>query len=308
MVVNQNKIFILGAGSSVEYGLPTWSSLNKLIEDYLVKNPDSEFKSEILNWISLVGVGKKYDTIDKCIYEESTSRKYKENGTLIENKIFDILEEIFRKIYKENDFWWISLLNEKIRKKSGINIGDIFFINYNYDSVLSNNILNFSYLTQKQRLIDRVRLDEIELISKKPEHYRIPCLYPHGRFEFGENNYLYERIDTIKNHDYTMSQWVSCYDGKEHTIAFSHPENNLYILGLGGGLKINLKKLIFQDNINIANIYITVRKEKNTPEKDYQKNKNEVIDFLVSHYGIQKEKVYVFNDCAELIEKCFSNN
>lgn len=306
--INENKIFILGAGASKEYNLPTWAELTLLIKDNLSKKETANFKKEILEWLSLVDT--KYETIDKCISEESKSKKYKENGQDIEFEIFRNLEEIFIKLSSKNEEWWISFLNERIKKQQGIDFGDIFFINYNYDSILSDNFLNFDYLSQKQRnWVDRERIETIRKIIFQHPTYKVKSLYPHWKFKKDRRWFLNEMIDTINAHDPGIPQTISCYDSHTHMIELGDPETSLYILGLGWWLKVNLKEnIIFENSSYISNIYITVRREKNIPEKDYQKRKNEVVDFLFSHYGIKKEKIYVFNDCKELIENCFPDN
>lgn len=80
-------ILILGAGASVDYGLPTWMGLDTLLTE-TVNDPKSTYKhkAEIVNWVNSVGKGRKYPTIDKCIQEESALNFSK--GHEIENEIF----------------------------------------------------------------------------------------------------------------------------------------------------------------------------------------------------------------------------
>jgi hypothetical protein len=64
-----NKVLILGAGSSVEYGLPLWKDLSFLIHEKINKDTENryKYKKEIVSWLNKVGEDKEYETIDRCI-------------------------------------------------------------------------------------------------------------------------------------------------------------------------------------------------------------------------------------------------
>jgi hypothetical protein len=307
---DKNKIFILGAGASFDYGLPVWDNLSSLIRNYLkdelVKN--NKLSKEILEWLDLIGEDKKYKTLDECIFHESSSDKYKENGQDIEFEIFRILKEIFTDLYDPTRISWIKNLNEKIRKKEGLDWNNIFFINYNYDSVLADNILNFNYLTKTEReRIYRERIQFLSRISSNQSFYKIPCLYPHGLFEYSDRGFLREESDTINSYDHTLLQATSCFHGKEHNIIF-HPTSggvDLYILGLSGGLKINLKKLIFNDNSKINNVFITIRPSASKTKQENDKMRKDIITFLKEKFNMQEENIKIYDDCISLIEGCF---
>ena len=96
-------ILILGAGASVDYGLPIWKDLDLLIRNKISKDSENyyKYKKEILAWIDKVGSEKVYQTIDQCIKDESVSPDYHTTGPEIENEIFLILKEIFIEAYQE---------------------------------------------------------------------------------------------------------------------------------------------------------------------------------------------------------------
>lgn len=306
----KNKIFILGAGASVDYGLPVWNDLSSLIKHYLdgEKGKDCQFKKEILEWLNFIGEDKQYKTLDECIYHESSALKYKENGQDIDFEIFRILKEIFSIRYKK-ELSWIKNLSEKIRKQDGIDWRDIFFVNYNYDSVLANNILDFSYLSKTEReRIHRERISDLDYIRNHASHEKIPCLYPHGLFEYSKRGFLHEESDTINSHyDGSVPEAVSCYHSKKHEISFSvHAHSvDLYILGLGGGLKTNLDNLVFDDVSKIKNIYITIKPNPNKTKQDNEKLRKEIIDFLKDKFDLEEENIRSYDDCVSLIENCF---
>lgn len=310
----KNKVFILGAGASVDYGFPVWNDLTLLIKNYLdgEKGKDAQYKKEILEWLDLIGEGedKKYRTLDECIYHESSSHSYKENGQDIELEIFRILKEIFSSLYDPKKISWIKNLNEKIRIKEGIDWNDIFFVNYNYDSVLANNILNFGYLPKTDReRIHRERIIDLDHVSQRADYQKIPCLYPHGLFEYSERGFLREESDTINSHDDSIPETVSCYHSKKHEIYFSTHSTSidLYILGVGGGLRVNLDNLIFNDISKIKNIYITIKPNPIKTKQENDKYEKETISFLKEKFNLSDKNIIMYEDCVSLIEGCFIN-
>lgn len=305
----KNKIFILGAGASVDYGLPVWSDLALLIKNYLEseKGRSNQYKKEILEWLDLIGEDKKYKTLDECIYNESSSSKYKENGQDIEFEIFRILKETFSTLYKK-EISWIKNLNEKIRKQEGVDWRNLFFINYNYDNVLADNILDFNYLSKTEReRIYRDRISNLDYIRHHQSYEKIPCLYPHGLFEYSDRGFLNEESDTINSHDDSIPKTVSCYHSKPHEINFSVNSQgvDLYILGLGGGLEINFNNMTFSDVSKIKNIHITIRPSPDRSKQENDKHKKDVIEFLKEKFNLPEENIKSHEDCISLIEDCF---
>lgn len=290
---NASNIFVLGAGASVDYGLPTWNELGTQIRER-INNDKSEryqYKKEMLDWVAKVGPEMKYSTIDECITKESVSKEYEQNGHEVENQIFQIMKDIFIEAYKPNDSGWIRKLNGKILHSKISFVKSLGFINYNYDAVLDNNFLDFTYLPAKHRLLNfKPSLVQLSTIN-------IDALHPHGYLftdsELG-SSHIYRFKETMKSSTPGLIDAVSCYESHPHSISNYSREANLYILGLGGGLQVNLDNIHFAPRVD--EIHVTIR--------DYAK-RDDITKYLSKKFEVPLAKVLVYDSCDELVEKCF---
>lgn len=287
----RNKIFILGAGASIDYGLPSWIKLNNLLIDKLDKGlKEYEYEKEIRNWISKVGESKKYATIDECINKESESEEFNHNGFYIEQQIFSLIKEVLDEEYKENKNGWIKILNENIKNNRELNLENrISFINYNYDNVLDKNLINYSYVSQKRR-----EADDREILENLSDVV-FPILYPHGTLVSEENYKLNKHIDTNKFEMHDISA-VTCHNTRKHTVKVSSSIGvDIFVLGLGGGLEVNLNNIIFSNTVK--KVYITVKDKNNT---------DRVKTYMSKRFSIPLENIFTFEDCEDLINKAFN--
>lgn len=293
-------MLILGAGASVEYGLPVWLELSGTIIEKLDKDLSQkyEYKEEIKAWLDKIGEEKQYSTLDECIQKESVTKEYHDNGEEIENEIFLILKEIFAEKYSDLDDGWINVLNDKILHQNTKKLENkIAFISYNYDDVLDKNYLNFNYLPSKHRRINyRPELDRLSEVSASVL-YAHGNLFPEEEFEYSSN--LERSINTIKSDDPYFVDAVSCYESKGHVVSSYYKDSKikLYILGLGGGLKINLGNIHFDPEV--TELHVTIRDEK---------SKKSILSFLSEKYGITESEIRVYASCKELIEKNFDED
>ena len=194
-------IFVLGAGASVEYGLPTWNDLAIQLNDELSRNLQSApislitgravEKETIEEALKIIGstIGNDGKTIDEAVYDYRDRDRRGDVDNLIFTKIALILVEKFRRFciskpqkqdhnynpdpryycdyYAPNGIKdnpnhllfnippksWIAILNKKLLgdenyinwSKSFEKISRCFFINYNYDAVLSTMLLSEIY-------------------------------------------------------------------------------------------------------------------------------------------------------------------
>lgn len=284
-----DNIFFLGAGASVEYGLPTWNDLTEKIKGELLSDRGDRFfhKKELLDWVEKSGEGKKYPTIDECIKKESTLNRAE--GDEIEIEMFSLIKEILAGAYKPNQDGWIQRLNHKILQK---NLESrIAIANFNYDDVLARNLLVFDHLAKRERRWDyNVRLKELA-------DSRLEVLYPHGNlFPVTGNEYpagIFQHIDTIKSGPDEPFNAVSCFDGKTHGFSWDYGGNiRVLILGLGGGMQINLPKV--ELGRKVTEVHVTIH----NPEK-----REETLKILQKMYPLAGFATYA--DCAELIEAVF---
>jgi len=289
-------IFVLGAGASADYGLPLWKGLDLLIKKKIDKDNGNvyQYKKETLDWIDKIGEDKEYKTLDQCITTESISDTYP-NGDDIEDQIFRMLREIFDEQYKKDALGWVRKLNNAILLNGAANIeNEIAFVNYNYDRVLEDLLLDYSYLHKKL-----IRNNYRERLSKFKDIV-VDVLYPHGNLyqkaELNLTSHTKRYIETVKSHDRSQVDAVSCYESREHSLHKSNYASKvkLYILGLGGGLEVNLK------NINLINpvseIHVTVND---------QSLRDGVLNFLTDKYKFSAAEIKIYNSCEELVEKCF---
>lgn len=290
--IGVEKIFILGAGASVDYGLPTWDDLRSLLEKRILETPKStyEHRIDLLNWLKLVGPNCKYQTIDQCIEKESLVH---DKGHEVENQLFLIMKDLFDEIsQKKANEGWIGLLNRKILKNRDLRLErQIAFVNYNYDNILDNYFLNFSNLHEKERRLKYKR--GLKQLSGSP----IDALYPHGNFYSPrENSPMTKHIETMKSEDPEFIDAVSCYESDPHEIITGDRsvDIELYILGLGAGLEVNLNNIEFHNDI--SRIHITIRQDKKI---------DKITSYLQRKFNISLAKIYIYEDCEDLINKCF---
>lgn len=145
------NMFVLGAGASVDYGLPVWADLRDMLIEEIETNEKTIISSDVttrfLNELKEIGPGKKYTTVDDMIsrFEEG------EDGIPeITAAVFQVVKSIFKSKAKTEDKGWIEtfieknnleiLLNNKTNATSDF---PTVFINFNYDTLLLSRIVQF---------------------------------------------------------------------------------------------------------------------------------------------------------------------
>ncbi|MBP7831784.1 MAG: hypothetical protein KA028_02075 [Candidatus Pacebacteria bacterium] len=158
MSIQNESLYIIGAGSSAEYNLPIWKALQGELKTLLLSNKiqiekrGSSLKEEdrqgIIDLLDLVG--KNYNTLDQMISQECLTLQY---GVDIENVIWDhvayilLKEEVnAKKIIDKGEDWLTSIKNSIIiDSKNDIEktceaVSTFFknntFLIYNYDRIV----------------------------------------------------------------------------------------------------------------------------------------------------------------------------
>jgi len=293
----RNKILILGAGASKDYGLPIWKELDSLIKERLKDGGENQYSraKDVLAWLDKVGEKNEYKTIDECIEKESVTGIYHSDGDSVENDLFSSVKDIFNEVYKENNEGWITRLSNKILHNSENRLEErVAFINYNYDNVLEKNLLRFGHLPGKHlRLNNKPRLDQLSSVQ-------VPVLYAHGNLykksEVPLGSHTDRYYKTMKSGFVGYIDVVSCYESHNHTVnhELDADELEMYILGLGGGLKFNLSKLNISKKVSQISVTIS-----NAHDDE------EIIKFLSTKFKVPVEKIFIYRSCAELIDTCF---
>lgn len=293
----RNNLLILGAGASKDYGLPVWKELDFLIKEKLKNGGENQYSraKDILVWLGKVGEKNEYETIDECIEKESVSGAYHLDGDGVENDLFLCIKDIFNEVYRENNKGWITKLSDKILHHRDNRLEEkIAFVSYNYDNVLEKNLLRFGHLPGKHsRLNNKPRLDQLSTV-------RVPVLYPHGNLylksEIPQGSHAERHYKTMKSGIAGYIDVVSCYESYDHTVKHELYVDGieLYILGLGGGLKFNLSKLNLPNKV--LQISVTISDTKNDEE---------IIKFLNTKFKVPTEKISIYRNCNDLIDACF---
>jgi hypothetical protein len=206
------------------------------------------------------------------------------------------VKDVFEEVYRENNEGWIRKLNDKILRHPRNRLEEeIAFVSYNYDNILEKNLLKFGHLPGKySRLNVKPRLDQLSATV------RMPVLYGHGNLyaesEVSKDSYTKRYFKTMKSGIDGYIDVVSCYEGHNHTIKHDPYTNELelYILGLGGGLKFNLSKLTFSKKV--TKVFVTVCDAGNDED---------IINFLSTRFKVPPQEIFIYRNCIDLIDDSF---
>ena len=143
------NIFVLGAGASVDYGLPVWDELKDLLIEEILNNGEVVISPDVTNRLRHeledIGPGRKYETVDEMI----SAFEVEENEE-ITGPFFEVVKGLFKSMSRPECAGWIEtfvdknnleiLLNDKTNADSDYST---VFINFNYDTLLLSRIVQF---------------------------------------------------------------------------------------------------------------------------------------------------------------------
>ena len=254
------NVFVLGAGASVDYGLPVWCELWELLIEDIKKNGLSGISAgasnRFLNELEEIGTGKKYATVDEMISKFSRSMEEFDVET---QEFFEEVKIIFRSRVMSENVGWI----EKFVKKNDVEdllhneLSDnpTVFINFNYDTLLLIKIVEFfNNIYSKTPYPERG-----EWYTKTGRHYERKFQYcakdifhPHGvlylfdrdRIRIGKKTLCYPTTKTCINSQTSGDEplvtsfgtggdnAISCHDAHDE---FTFVDIKARIRALGGG-------------------------------------------------------------------------
>ncbi len=143
------NIFVLGAGASVDYGLPVWDQLKDLLIKEITINGAVVISSDVTNRLQHeleeIGPGKKYETVDEMIPKFEL-----EEDEEITGPFFEVVKGLFKSMPRPECAGWIETFVDKNNLEILLNVEanaasdySTVFINFNYDTLLLSRIVHF---------------------------------------------------------------------------------------------------------------------------------------------------------------------
>ena len=241
------NIFVLGAGASVDYGLPVWSELRELLIEYLNKNTASiispDVSNRFLEELKEIGTGKKYATVDEMISKFSSET---DNCPATTRGVFEVVKRIFQSRVRTENVGWIETFVDKnnleILLNNEASNSPSMFINFNYDTLLVLKIVQFfnndysSTLNPDKAEWNKTRGLDFE---KKYECCVKDVFHPHGvlylidrdEIKIGEKTFCYPTTRTFVNAQTTVNtlRVSTTKTGEDNAISCHDAYGTFYI-------------------------------------------------------------------------------
>ena len=184
------NVFVLGAGASVDYGLPVWRELRELLIEDIKKNGLSGFapgaSNRFLDELEQIGPGKTFETVDEMISNFEDDEAVFPETTVA---IFEVVKKVFKSRAVAESAEWIETFvnqnNMEILLTNEVSNYPTVFINFNYDTLLLSKIVQF--FKHKCANASKSEIKQWRLqhgadsdFGKQFEHCANDIFHPHG--------------------------------------------------------------------------------------------------------------------------------
>lgn len=332
MNTNFMNIFVLGAGASVDYGLPVWSELGDLLIQNIEENKATILSADVSNLVGelgQIGKGKKYRTVDEMIskfsrettdFAETTAAWFKEVKTILEQRV------------KPESVGWIETFvrknNLEILLHNGASNNPSVFINFNYDTLLLMKIVEFYngiYVnTANPKKAEWIAKNGLAF-EKRFQYCATDIFHPHGvlylfdkdEIKIGENTYCYPTTKTFIN-SHTSGDGppvnttrtgednaISCHDAYEH-FTFIEIKKRISSLARGGEGATDIRLILLgvgPDSLafNLNKIF---NEQTFAVSQVYYTCTNEDEEYIYQQYLNRFQATSVrYENCQELVEE-----
>ena len=329
------NVFVLGAGASVDYGLPVWAQLRELLIEDIKKNGLSEFPpgvaNRFLNELEQIGPGKKYETVDEVISNFEDDEAEIPETTV---EIFEVVKQVFMSRVMTENVGWIETFVKKNNLESLLNneVSNFptFFINFNYDTLLLSKFVQFFKHKCKNASKSEIKQWRLQHgadsdFEEKFEDWAKNIFHPHGilylcesgELRIGRKTSCHPTSKTFRNArtrgaslavsrtNIGVDNAISCHDAQEH-FTFSDIKSRIHNLPGSGQRNAEMRlillgvgpdSLAFNLDKFIGEKAFDIRQVYYTCTKEDDKH---VYEQYLNMFEAATES---YEDCQELVEK-----
>ena len=327
------NIFVLGAGASVDYGLPIWCELSDLLIQQVTEIEARKFSLDIWNRLvgelEEIGSGKKYSTVDEMISKFSRSTP---DFAEVTEEIFEQVKIILKsRVITENVGWIEELIDkndlEILLTRKATNYSTVF-INFNYDTLLVSKIVQFFHREfrrtpneEKAEWYTQTGLD----FERKFEYCANHIYHPHGvlylfdgnEIKIGEKTFCYPTTKTFINAQTTVedrrvssygsgsNNAISCHDAHEQ-FTFADIKERIHELagGAQGDVEVRLIVLgVGPDALEFNLDKIFDGQRFHVKQVHYTCKREHEIHIYKQYFDKFQATTMRYKNCKELIQK-----